>query len=185
MIWIELLKPFCRLQTWYHLHAHLLFTTLPYLYLPKASFLPNHLSLITIVNLVMQIMASLLLLSMLIFSFDTVHGLKGGWQKAHATFYGGEDASGTMGKCFCVCQLFTYDSVFIDEKKATRSGFFLIQHLNMYIPFRYIPFSFDSTTIKLEWNTPLYIFWCQNSCVLEYSTLWQCIFTLKVIYPWY
>lgn len=48
-------------------------------------------------------MASLLLLSMIIFSFDTVHGLKGGWQKAHATFYGGEDASGTMGKCFCVC----------------------------------------------------------------------------------
>ncbi|PWA59757.1 expansin/Lol pI [Artemisia annua] len=42
-------------------------------------------------------MASLLLLSMIIFSFDTVHALKGGWQKAHATFYGGEDASGTMG----------------------------------------------------------------------------------------
>ncbi|KAI3732583.1 hypothetical protein L1987_63789 [Smallanthus sonchifolius] len=45
----------------------------------------------------MQIMGSLLLLSMILLSFHTTHGLKGGWQKAHATFYGGEDASGTMG----------------------------------------------------------------------------------------
>lgn len=51
----------------------------------------------------MHIMGNLLLLSLMLLSFHTTHGLKGGWQKAHATFYGGEDASGTMGTSFGLC----------------------------------------------------------------------------------
>ncbi|XP_057860201.1 expansin-A8 [Cryptomeria japonica] len=37
------------------------------------------------------------LLSILWLFCEQVHGQYGGWQSAHATFYGGSDASGTMG----------------------------------------------------------------------------------------
>ncbi|KAJ0520687.1 putative rlpA-like protein, double-psi beta-barrel [Helianthus annuus] len=78
---------------------HLLFPP-NHLFIPSispSSFQPS-LSLSSLyVQLFMQIMGNLMLLSIIILSFRTSHGLKGGWQKAHATFYGGEDASGTMG----------------------------------------------------------------------------------------
>lgn len=51
----------------------------------------------------MQIMAILFLLTIMLLSLHTIHANKGGWQKAHATFYGGEDASGTMGTFSCIC----------------------------------------------------------------------------------
>ncbi|KAH9309735.1 hypothetical protein KI387_037646, partial [Taxus chinensis] len=40
-------------------------------------------------------LASLLSISLLLFP-ASVYGQYGGWQSAHATFYGGSDASGTM-----------------------------------------------------------------------------------------
>jgi len=39
-----------------------------------------------------------LLLVALLAMFEAVQGAGGGWSSAHATFYGGGDASGTMGK---------------------------------------------------------------------------------------
>ncbi|KAJ0878541.1 hypothetical protein HanRHA438_Chr10g0440921 [Helianthus annuus] len=86
---------------------HLLFPP-NHLFIPSispSSFQPSlslSLSLSSLyVQLFIQIMGNLMLLSIIILSFRTSHGLKGGWQKAHATFYGGEDASGTMGMCLC------------------------------------------------------------------------------------
>lgn len=41
--------------------------------------------------------SSAMLLSILFFSLNLHGSIGGGWQNAHATFYGGGDASGTMG----------------------------------------------------------------------------------------
>lgn len=97
---------------YYTLSSSLLFKPSPSLFSFKSS-LSHFISL----NF-MQIMGSSLLLCIsiiLLLSFHITNGLKGGWQKAHATFYGGEDASGTMGTyiflstcvyiylCVCVC----------------------------------------------------------------------------------
>lgn len=38
------------------------------------------------------------LVSLLILSFAALRRVHGQWSSAHATFYGGGDASGTMGK---------------------------------------------------------------------------------------
>ena len=40
---------------------------------------------------------SILSILTLLFSLHAAHGDDGGWQGGHATFYGGADASGTMG----------------------------------------------------------------------------------------
>lgn len=40
---------------------------------------------------------SILSIFSLLFSHQGTHGDDGGWQGGHATFYGGGDASGTMG----------------------------------------------------------------------------------------
>lgn len=42
-------------------------------------------------------MISILSILSLLFSLQGTHGDSGGWQSGHATFYGGGDASGTMG----------------------------------------------------------------------------------------
>ena len=45
----------------------------------------------------MQLLGGLLFIVGLLSVVSSAHGYYGGWMKAHATFYGGGDASGTMG----------------------------------------------------------------------------------------
>lgn len=53
-----------------------------------------HFSMTTLSILIL----SVLLLIHSVESVNKYHGAGGGWQSAHATFYGGGDASGTMGQ---------------------------------------------------------------------------------------
>lgn len=43
-------------------------------------------------------LAFLLYVAVLLLAAECVYGDYGGWDSAHATFYGGGDASGTMGE---------------------------------------------------------------------------------------
>lgn len=51
---------------------------------------------------ILATVVSIVLLSL----FGATYGDSGGWQSAYATFYGGSDASGTMGQFFSKFKLY-------------------------------------------------------------------------------
>jgi hypothetical protein len=59
------------------------------------------------------------LLLLLCFLARRAAGDYGSWQSAHATFYGGGDASGTMGKC---CSIASSDPLARAVARPPRAG---------------------------------------------------------------
>lgn len=71
--------------------------------------------------MIAQTFSSAMLLSIFLFTSLNLHGITGdygGWQNAHATFYGGGDASGTMGECCTTTQLLTL-TLFLSLESST------------------------------------------------------------------